>query len=84
MVAQRSIRGYFGALVKQQKRKGNPSAENTGVIEKKHCDSPMVRVRKLFQESWTEIFPCWVVNGANDTTIIIIAYNYLYEYFLNT
>ena len=69
MVAQWSIRGYFGALVKQQKRKGNPSAENTGVIEKKHCDSPMVRVWKLFQESWTEIFPCWVVNGANDTTV---------------
>ena len=42
MVAQQSIRGYFGALLKQQKRKGNPSAENTLVIEKKHCDSPMV------------------------------------------
>ena len=69
MVAQQSIRGYFGALVKQQKRKGNPSAENTGVIENKHCDGPMVRVRKPFQESWTDIFPCWVVNGANDTTV---------------
>ena len=69
MVAQRSIRGYFSAPVKQQKRKGNPSAENTGVIEKKHCDSPTLRVRKPFQESWKEIFPCWVVNDANDNTV---------------
>ena len=64
MVAQRSIIGYFGAQVKQPKRKGNPSAENTVVIEKKHCDSPAVRVRK-FQESWKETF-LWVVHDVNE------------------
>ncbi|CAH3027158.1 unnamed protein product [Porites evermanni] len=47
MVAQQSITGYFGAPVRQPKKKGNPSAENTGVIEKKHCDSPTVPVRKF-------------------------------------
>ena len=49
MVAQWSITGYFGAPVKQPRRKGNPSAKDTGVIEKKHGDSPTVRVWK-FQE----------------------------------
>ena len=69
MVAQRSIIGYFGAQVKQPKRKGNPSAKDTGVIEKKHGDSLTVRVRK-FQESWKETFPCWIVHGANNNTVL--------------
>ena len=68
MVAHRSITGYFGAPVKQLKRKGNPSAENTGVIEKKHCDSPTIPVRK-FRVSWKETFPCWVVHDVNDNTL---------------
>ena len=59
--------GYFGAPTKQPKRKGNISAENTGVIEKKHFDSPMVWVRK-FQESWKETFP-EVVHKENANTI---------------
>ena len=68
MVAHRSVTGYFGAPVKQLKRKGNPSAENTGVIEKKHCDSPTIPVRK-FRVSWKETFPCRVVHDVNDNTL---------------
>ena len=37
------------------------------VIEKKHCDSPTVRVRK-FQESWKETF-LWVVHNVNEDVI---------------
>jgi len=68
MVAQWSVTGYFGAPVKQPKRKGNSSTKDTGVIEKKHGDSPMVQVQK-FQESWKETFPCWVVHDANNNTV---------------
>lgn len=64
MADQRSIKGYFGAPVKQLKRKAKPLAENTEMNEKKkQSDSPTVRVRK-FQESWKETFP-WVVHDAN-------------------
>ena len=49
MVAQRSIRGYFGALVKQQKRKGNPSAENTWVIERNIVTAQWYEVESRFR-----------------------------------
>ena len=63
MADQRSIKSYFGAPVKQLKRKAKPT-ESTMVNEKKkQRDNPTARIRK-FQESWKETFP-WVVHDAN-------------------
>lgn len=64
MADQRSIKSYFGAPVKQLKRKAKPCTESTVVNEKKkQRDNPTARIRK-FQESWKETFP-WVVHDAN-------------------
>ena len=56
MADQGNLKGYFGAPVKQLKRKAIHSAESTAVNEKKtKSDNPTVRVRK-FQEFWKDTF----------------------------
>ena len=42
MADQQSIKGFFGAPVKQLKRKAKPSPESTMVNEKKKSDNPTV------------------------------------------
>ena len=54
---QRSIKGYFGAPVKQLKRKAKPLTESTVVSGKKETDNPTVWVWKLTF--------LWVVHDAN-------------------
>ena len=44
---QGTIKGYFGAPLKQLKRKAIHSAESTAVNEKTKSDNPTVRVRKF-------------------------------------
>ena len=61
---QGHLRGYFGAPVKQLKRKAIHSAESTVVNEKKtKSDNPTVQVQK-FQEFWKDTF-LWVVHDVN-------------------
>ena len=63
MADQRSIKSYFGAPVKQLKRKAKPTESTVVNEKKKQRDNPTARIRK-FQESWKETFP-WVVHDAN-------------------
>ena len=63
MADQRSIKSYFGAPVKQLKRKAKPKESTVVSEKKKQRDNPTARIRK-FQESWKETFP-WVVHDAN-------------------
>lgn len=63
MADERSIKSYFGAPVKQLKRKAKPTESTVVSEKKKQRDNPTARIRK-FQESWKETFP-WVVHDAN-------------------
>ena len=74
---QGNLKGYFGAPVKQLKRKAVHSVESTAVNEKKtKSGNPTDRVRK-FQEFWKDTF-LWVINDANqDVMYCSISYMYV-------
>ena len=71
---QGNLQGYFGAPVKQLKRKAVHSAESTAMNDTKtKSRNPTVRVRK-FQEFWKDTL-LWVIHDANqDVMYCFISY----------